>query len=480
MGEAMTPPIAAPGPVRKLLRFVRLPDRALATLRRVVDEDDGFRARVAEAAIEGDLGRPSWLWLVRPEGWEEKLALLEQEAADSASSAREERDERGARRRLAAADEARRRADAAAAAAGAAAARAAEDLVAERQARRSAEVRTEALATRLAKLEGQVISLEAEAEQAERSVVRLQAAETALTAERARLRDRIDELENELSTLRDNLEHAALEAPAPAPPGDATGAAAAIADAAAAARQLGTALAAAARALSGGSPGEGNSQRQGPDGPELVSGEWDELDGMDGEGWLTARAGGEVGDDRTPGSPYRPDPSGVGRDPRGEVAGRPPAWPRRQAAPLPPAVFEDSATAADHLLRIPGMVLLVDGYNVTLQAWPEVPIPEQRRRLVDALAGLAARTGAEVQVVFDGAEQVEHRGQGLPPRSAVRVRFSPPDVDADDVLIDLCDVLPIGRPVTVATSDRRVQDEVRRRGGNIISTPQLLGAIAAR
>src|ERR1019366_529143 len=107
MGEAMTPPIAAPGPVRKLLRFVRLPDRALATLRRVVDEDAAFRTRVAEAAIEDDLGRPSWLWLVRPDGWEEELALLEEQAAHSASSAQEERDERGARRRLAAAEDAR-------------------------------------------------------------------------------------------------------------------------------------------------------------------------------------------------------------------------------------------------------------------------------------------------------------------------------------------------------------------------------------
>jgi predicted RNA-binding protein with PIN domain len=115
-----------------------------------------------------------------------------------------------------------------------------------------------------------------------------------------------------------------------------------------------------------------------------------------------------------------------------------------------------------------------------MEAWPGVSMPEQRRRLVDALAGLAARTGAEIQVVFDGAEQVEHRARGLPPRSPVKVRFSPPDVDADDVLIDLCEVLPITRPVTVATSDRRVQDEVRRRGGNVISTPQLLGAIAAR
>jgi predicted RNA-binding protein with PIN domain len=153
---------------------------------------------------------------------------------------------------------------------------------------------------------------------------------------------------------------------------------------------------------------------------------------------------------------------------------------RRRPTPLPPAVFEDSPEATLHLLRVPRMVLLVDGYNVSLEAWPGRPISEQRRRLVDALAGLSARTGAEAQVVFDGAEQVEPRAVGPPPRSPVRVRFSPPDVDADEVLIELIDVLPPARPVTVATSDRRVQDDARDRGANVISTAQLLAALTGR
>ena len=59
----------------------------------------------------------------------------------------------------------------------------------------------------------------------------------------------------------------------------------------------------------------------------------------------------------------------------------------------------------------------------------------------------------------------------------LRVRFSPPDVDADEVLIELVDLFPAHRPVLVATSDRRVQGEVRRRGANVISTGQLLGLL---
>jgi len=119
-------------------------------------------------------------------------------------------------------------------------------------------------------------------------------------------------------------------------------------------------------------------------------------------------------------------------------------------AMLEPALAQP---AAEHLVRVPGMILLVDGYNVSLQAWPDVPIPEQRRRLVDALSAVAARTGVDAQVIFDGAEQPEPRSSGLPPRSAVRVRFSPPDVDADEVLIELTEELPPARPVTVATSE---------------------------
>src|SRR5207248_1232256 len=123
-----------------------------------------------------------------------------------------------------------------------------------------------------------------------------------------------------------------------------------------------------------------------------------------------------------------------------------PATPRRIPARLPPAVFDDSPEAAEHLLRLNGVMVLVDGYNVSKMRWPELPIPEQRRRLVDALGGLGARTGADVHVVFDGVEQVE---PPPPPerRRMVRVTFSPEDVEADDVLVALVAEAPLHRPV---------------------------------
>jgi predicted RNA-binding protein with PIN domain len=77
-------------------------------------------------------------------------------------------------------------------------------------------------------------------------------------------------------------------------------------------------------------------------------------------------------------------------------------------------------------------------------------------------------------VVFDGAEQPEPGTRNLAVRSPVRVYFSPADVEADEVLIELVEQLPANRPVLVATSDRRVQSEVRRRGANVISSQRLL------
>jgi predicted RNA-binding protein with PIN domain len=445
MGEEATPPVTAPGPIRKLLRFSRLPDRALATVRRVLDDDPEFRSRVAEVATEEAVGRASWLWLTRPDGWEAELGRLEVEAARTATSARAEQEERSARRRLAAAEEARQRADAAAVAATASATRAGEELTTERLARRAAEARAETLAARVADLEGQVDAIRARAGDAERDGRHLRQAGADLAAERDRLRDEVATLAAQIAGAR-----ARPEEPSPPAPRETTAdVAARIAEAASAASQLGAALSAAAE-LFGGPPattaGVGRGPGQATD-PTL------------------SQAGAEAMPD--PAVPPAPPPAR-------------PLGPRRQPTPLPPAVFDDTAEAALHLVRVPGMILLVDGYNVSLQAWPDIPIPEQRGRLVDALAGLAARTGVEAQVVFDGAEQAEHRAGGLPPRSPVRVRFSPPDVDADDVLIELVDTLPPGRPVTVATSDRRVQDEVRRRGGNIISTAQLLAVVTGR
>ncbi|RAS63115.1 putative RNA-binding protein with PIN domain [Lentzea atacamensis] len=134
---------------------------------------------------------------------------------------------------------------------------------------------------------------------------------------------------------------------------------------------------------------------------------------------------------------------------------------------------EDPA-ALDRLLALPAVHLVVDGYNVTKTGYPELSLSDQRDRLVHQLAVLAARTGAEVTLVFDGAGVVAVPAAA--PRG-VRVLFSDPGVLADDVIRALVTAEPEGRPVVVVTSDRAVADSVRRRGAHPVPSAVLLARL---
>ncbi|WP_442912453.1 NYN domain-containing protein [Kutzneria sp. CA-103260] len=134
---------------------------------------------------------------------------------------------------------------------------------------------------------------------------------------------------------------------------------------------------------------------------------------------------------------------------------------------------EDPA-ALDRLLALPTVHMVVDGYNVTKTGYPELPLSDQRDRLVHQMAVLAARTGAEVTVVFDGAGVVAVPSAA--PRG-VRVLFSDPGVLADDVIRALVTAEPEGRPVVVVTSDRAVADSVRRRGAHPVPSAVLLARL---
>jgi predicted RNA-binding protein with PIN domain/regulator of replication initiation timing len=131
--------------------------------------------------------------------------------------------------------------------------------------------------------------------------------------------------------------------------------------------------------------------------------------------------------------------------------------------------------ALDRLLALPIVHLVVDGYNVTKTGYPDLPLVDQRERLVYQLAALAARTGAEVTLVFDGAGVVSVPTAA--PRG-VRVLFSDPGVLADDVIRALVTAEPEGRPVVVVTSDRAVADSVRRRGAHPVPSAVLLARIS--
>lgn len=130
--------------------------------------------------------------------------------------------------------------------------------------------------------------------------------------------------------------------------------------------------------------------------------------------------------------------------------------------------------ALDKLLRMAAAHLIVDGYNVTKTGYPELSLAEQRERLARQLAALAARTGAEVTLVFDGAGVTAHKTW---PRG-VRVLFSEPGVLADDVIGDLVAAEPYGRPLVVATSDKEVVAGARARRAHAVASAVLLDRLS--
>jgi predicted RNA-binding protein with PIN domain len=139
------------------------------------------------------------------------------------------------------------------------------------------------------------------------------------------------------------------------------------------------------------------------------------------------------------------------------------------------ALDADDPARLDQLLAMPRAHLVVDGYNVTKRGFGDISLEQQRGRLVTALGGIAAQSGAEVTIVFDGAEKMV----ALPgPPRGVRVLFSRKGVTADELIRQLVRAEPAGRPVIVISTDREVADGVRRHGAYPLSSDTLLRRLA--
>ncbi|WGL53799.1 NYN domain-containing protein [Nocardioides sp. BP30] len=152
-------------------------------------------------------------------------------------------------------------------------------------------------------------------------------------------------------------------------------------------------------------------------------------------------------------------------------------------AEAPPGPAGRSRTVAslgelEGYLAMPRARLVIDGYNVTKQAWPASALDAQRIRLMQALAPLVARTGAETTVVFDAAAVPGAAARHLAgaPRG-VRVVFSPAGVIADDVIRELVAAEPPGRVVLVVSDDQAVARDIALSGGRPVPTPVLLQAL---
>jgi predicted RNA-binding protein with PIN domain len=138
------------------------------------------------------------------------------------------------------------------------------------------------------------------------------------------------------------------------------------------------------------------------------------------------------------------------------------------SAPATPALLEQ-------MLALPRARLIIDGYNVTKEAWPTASLEAQRSRLVAALGPLVARSGAETTVVFDAAESSVRTA--MPAPRGVRVVFSPEGVIADDVIRQLVAAEPRGRVVAVVTGDQAVVRDVVRAGARAVPASALMGLI---
>ncbi|MHB1139530.1 MAG: NYN domain-containing protein [Microthrixaceae bacterium] len=452
-----------PAALRPVLRFQRLPARALRTVQQVLDTDEAFRARVADGVSEEDLDRASWLFLTRPQDWSDELDLLRDAARQEAAVEDASRQEQSAERRLAQLTDTLERTRAELHQAQGASDTAQRALAEERAGRLSVDQR---LLDAQAGAEG----LERERARAVRSLKAAEALAGARLEELRAARARIAELEAAEATAADPsatpsatpAPPVASVAPAPQPAqpptpvprgvspapspwdgADPAAVALAVEQAALAATQLGDALRAASAAL-------------GPiTDPQAGTGPSDDPVGVSPD------VSPDGGDLRRPG-----DAAGSGSAASGV---RPP---RRTPVRLQRGVHEGSAEALGQLLSTPGVVMVVDGYNVSMEAWPTLDRGAQRGSLVTMLSNLRARRSAVVHVVFDGDDDGRRPAVAVP--LPVRVHFSHAEVEADDVILDMVARLPTDVPVVVVSSDRRVGEGARRLGANVVRSGELI------
>jgi len=138
---------------------------------------------------------------------------------------------------------------------------------------------------------------------------------------------------------------------------------------------------------------------------------------------------------------------------------------------------EDDPTVIDQVLAIPGVHLIIDGYNVTKRGYGALPLQAQRVRLLSGLGPLAGRAPeAEITVVFD-ATAVASRPVGVTAPRGVRVLFSRLGELADEEIVRLVRAEPFGRPIVVVTSDREVADTCAADGARAVPSAALLARL---
>ncbi len=157
-------------------------------------------------------------------------------------------------------------------------------------------------------------------------------------------------------------------------------------------------------------------------------------------------------------------------------SGAPAAQPeRREPLPVPAGRGSDDPETLAAWLATPGVLVLVDGYNVTKheRGFPDRTLEDQRTLLLDLCRRLARRCGAEITVVFDGASVA-----AVPSRlpvGPVGVVFTDAGRTADDEIVARVNAAPLERAVVVVSSDNELRERSAALGASVTRAPALLG-----
>jgi predicted RNA-binding protein with PIN domain len=153
---------------------------------------------------------------------------------------------------------------------------------------------------------------------------------------------------------------------------------------------------------------------------------------------------------------------------------------RREPLPVPGGRGADDPETLAAWMTTNGVLVLVDGYNVTKHplGFPERSLEDQRTLLLDLCRRLARRFGAAVTVVFDGGT-IEPIPSRLP-LGPVEVVFTDAGRTADDEIVARTNATPPGRPVVVVSSDNELRERVGALGASVTRSSSLLGLAAAR
>src|SRR5262245_59483005 len=79
-GKKIKPPLKYPVELKKFMRLDRIPSSALPAVRRAVEGDPTFRARIAHGALPELVDPIGRAWLIRDDGWESEVERLVAEA----------------------------------------------------------------------------------------------------------------------------------------------------------------------------------------------------------------------------------------------------------------------------------------------------------------------------------------------------------------------------------------------------------------